>query len=111
VDANNVRQVNGKHTVKLPDSGGNGNGSLLYTDGASLVVIYRVVTPGNPSAVPLRAVVIYNGAFSMDKHSSGMTQTVASLYQVSASALAKITNIVANGQPGFSSPLSVNGTP
>jgi hypothetical protein len=110
VDVNNVRQVNGNHTVKLPDSGGNGNGILLYTNGASLVVIYRVVTPGNPAAVPLRAVVIYNGAFSMDKFSSGMTQNVAGFYQASASAAAKITNIVANGQPGFSTSLSVNGT-
>ncbi len=110
VDANNIRQANGKQTVKLPDSGGNGNGNLLYTEGASLVVIYRIVTPGHPTAAPLRAVVIYNGAFSMDKHSSGMTQTVAGFYQASASAAAKITNIVANGQSGFSSPLSVNGT-
>ena len=110
VDAKNVRQVNGKHTVKLPDSGGNGNGNLVYTDGASLVVIYKVVTPGNLAPQPLRAVVIYNGAYSMDKHSSGMTQNVAGFYQASASAGAKITNIVANGQSFFSSPLSVNGT-
>jgi len=110
VDVNNVRQVNGNHTVKLRDSGGNGNGNLLYTNGASLVVIYRVVTPGNPAAVPLRAVVIYNGAFSMDKFSPARTQNVAGFYQASASAAAKITNIVAYGQPGFSTSLSVNGT-
>ena len=115
VNTENIRQVNGNHTVKLADSGGNGNGSLLYTDGASLVVIYRTVIPGtppgSPTAAPLRAVVIYNGAFSMDKHSSGMTQNVAGFYDASATnPAAKITNIVANGQPGFSTPLSVNGT-
>jgi hypothetical protein len=110
VDANNVRQVNGTHTVKLPDSGGGGNGKVLYTNGASLVVIYRIVVPGNPVAAPLRAVVIYDGAFTIDKQSAGMTQNVAGFYEASAKAAAEATNITANGQPGYSSPLSINGT-
>jgi hypothetical protein len=110
VNPSNIRQANGNHTVSLPDSGGNGNGNLLYTNGASLVVIYRVIVPGNPAAAPLRSVVIYNGAFTMDKHSAGMTQNVPGFYEASASAAAMMTNIVANGQPGFSSSLFVNGT-
>jgi hypothetical protein len=109
VDSNNIPQANGNQTVKLLDSGANGNGNVLYTNGASLVVIYKLVVPGFPAAAPLRSVVIYNGAYSMDKHSPGMTQTVAGFYQASANANARITGIVANGQPGFSSPLSVNG--
>jgi Legume lectin domain/YDG domain len=109
VDANNVRLANGAQTVKLPDSGGNGNGNVLYTNGATLVVIYRIVAPGNPSVAPLRAVVIYDGTYTMNKHSSAMTQNVAGFYQASAASAARITGIVSNGQPGFSSPLSVNG--
>ena len=110
VNSNNIRQANGAHTVKLPDSGGSGNGNVLYTNGATLVVIYRIVVPGNPAAVPLRSIVIYDGAFTMDNHSAGMTQNIAGFYQASANPSARITNLVANGQPGMSSPLSFNGT-
>ncbi len=110
VNASNVRQANGAHTVRLPDSGGKGNGNVLYTNGASLVVVYRVVVAGTPSSMPLRAVVIYNGAFTMDKKSSGVAQVVAGFYQADVVPSAKITGIAANGQPGHSSPFSVNGT-
>ncbi len=110
VNAGNVRLANGAHIVKLPDSGGNGNGNVIFANGASLVVIYRVVTPGSPAATPLRAVVIYDGIFTMDSHSAGMTQNVAGFYQAASNPAAKITGIVANGQPGFSSPFTVNGT-
>ena len=117
VNSLNIRQANGTHAVSLPDSGGNGNGTILYTNGASLVVIYRVVVPGvvppNPAATPLRSIVIYNGAFTMDKSSAGFTQTVAGFYQAAGTGAnnAKISHLVANGQAGFSSPLSVDGKP
>ena len=107
VDSNNNPQANGNQTVQLPDAGPKGIGT--YTNGASLVVIYRIVVPGLPTIAPLRAVVIYNGAFTMNKQSAGLTQNVAGFYQASPFAAARITGIVANGQPGFSSPLSVNG--
>ncbi len=106
VDANNVPQANGSQTVKLPDAG---TGSGTLTNGASLVVIYKIVIPGLPNAVPLRAVVIYNGAYTMDKHSPGLTQNVAGFYQAADDNEARMTSIVANGQTGYSSPLSVNG--
>ena len=105
VDSNNIPQAAGKQTVKLPDS----TGTVLYTNGASLIVIYKVIQRGLSFIAPLRAVVIYNGAYTMNKNSAGMTQTVAGFYQASTDADARITGIVANGQPGFSSPLSVNG--
>jgi hypothetical protein len=107
VDSNNIAQANGSQTVKLTDAGANGSG--INTNGASLIVIYKIVLPGLPTIVPLRAVVIYNGAFTMNKQSAGLTQNVAGFYQASASAAARMTGIVANGQPGFASPLSVNG--
>jgi hypothetical protein len=109
VDANNIRQVGGAQTVKLADSGGNGNGNILYTNGATLVVIYRIVQPGNPLVAPLRAVVGYNGAFTLDKKAGEASQNLAGFYQAASSPKAKVTFIVANGQSGFSSPLSVNG--
>ena len=107
VDAGNIRQANGSQTVKLPDSGGNGNGP--WTNGASLVVIYRIVVPGDANTAPLRAIVIYNGAYTFNMQSAGMTQTVAGFYQAAASGGGKITNIVANGQSTFASTVSANG--
>ena len=106
----NIRIANGTHTVKLPDSGGNGNGNVLYTDGASLVVVYREVTAGQPGLRPLRAVVIYDGAFTLAKDTPTMFQKVAGFYQAQASSAARITHIVANGQPGTSSPLMVGAS-
>ena len=101
---NNVRLANGSYTVKLPDGGGSGNGNIVYVDGASLVVVYRVLTPGTP----LRAVVIYDGAYTMTKFSAGMTQTIGGIYDALGGS-AKMTQIVANGQSSNRETLTVNG--
>ena len=50
-----MRFGSGAFTVSLPDSGGSG---LPLTEGASLVVIYRVLSP----SFPLKAIVIYDGS-------------------------------------------------
>ncbi len=105
---NSVRLVNGEHTVSLPDSGGNGNGQTPHTDGASLVVIYRMLAPG---AAPLKAVVMYDGAATMSKSSPPMIQLVGGFYQATGGAGANMTQIVGNGQPGFNATLSVNLSP
>ena len=73
LDSNKVRVSNGKHTIKLPDKGGNGNGNTNYTDGATLVVIYRIAVPGYPLLVPLRAVSIYDGASTITNRVSTPT--------------------------------------
>ena len=52
---NGVRYASGSFTVSLPDSGGTG---FPLTEGASLVVIYRVLSPN----FPLKSVVIYDGS-------------------------------------------------
>jgi hypothetical protein len=103
--ANSVRIANGPHTVKLRDSGGNGNGNVHLTNGATLVIVYRVVTPGTP----LRSVVIYDGAFTLSKFSPGMSQDVAGFYQASDTPGARMTHIVGNGQPGYTSSLQYPG--
>jgi len=106
---NNVRLGNGPHTVKLSDSGGNGNGDVPLTNGASLVVVYRVLVAGNPMAVPYRSIVFYDGGFSIPKDSAGMTLTTAGFFQAAATPNARMTQIVSNGQPGFLATLRVNG--
>ena len=50
-----MRFGSGAFTVSLPDSGGSG---LPLTEGASLVVIYRVLSPN----FPLKSIVIYDGS-------------------------------------------------
>ena len=54
-ETSGVRFASGSFTVSLPDSGGTG---FPLTEGASLVVIYRVLSPN----FPLKSVVIYDGA-------------------------------------------------
>jgi sugar lactone lactonase YvrE len=60
VGANGVRSGSGSFSVALPSGGAN----LPLTEGASLVIIYRVlVAPGStsPAPMPLKSVVIYDG--------------------------------------------------
>ena len=54
-NASGLRSGSGAFTVSLPDSGGSG---FPVTEGASLVVIYRVLSPN----FPLKSVVIYDGS-------------------------------------------------
>src|SRR5262249_18376733 len=74
---NNVRLVNGNHTVKLPDAGSAAD-AVPSTAGASLVVVYRVLS----LLQPLRAVVIYDGAYSLDRRTAAMSQVVGGFYQL-----------------------------
>src|SRR5215475_6126971 len=80
---------NGAYQVRLADSGSNGGGTPL-TLGATLVIIYRVLSP----AVPLNAIVLYDGAFAPSNTSSPMSQTMQGFYQAAATPIAKLTHIV-----------------
>ena len=56
---NGARQGSGAFTVTFPDSGGGGDPTgFPITEGASLVVIYRVLSPN----FPLKGVVVYDGS-------------------------------------------------
>src|SRR6185503_19657718 len=109
LSSSNVRLANGPHTIKLPDNGGSGNGNIVYADGASLVVVYKIVVPGQPLIAPLRAVAIYDGAFTLTKFTAAMTQNIGGFYYALGGP-ATITQIVANGRSGNLETLSVNGT-
>gem|GEM_PF-394090 len=106
----NVRVANGAHVVRLPDSGGNGNGNISFTNGATLVVVYRIVVPGNPAAAPLRSVVIYDGAYTSAKRSDDLNQTLGGFYQAASNPAARLTSIVGNGQPTYRASLAINGS-
>jgi hypothetical protein len=98
--------VNGSFNVKLADSGSNGN-TPPNALGASLVIIYRVLSP----AVPLNAIVLYDGAYSQSNASQNVSQTITGFYQPTlnpANLTAKLTHIVANGQPNKSESVYLN---
>jgi hypothetical protein len=85
--------ANGRIPVRLADSGSNGNAAPIAL-GATLVIIYRVLSP----AVPLNAIVLYDGAYAPSNAGTNMSQTLAGFYEPASSPVAKITHIVANGQ-------------
>ncbi|HEY2466539.1 MAG TPA: MBG domain-containing protein [Terracidiphilus sp.] len=68
--ANGIRTGSGNFTVSLP---GNGTSGVVLTEGASLVIIYRVLSP----SFPLKAVVIYDGSAIPP---SSTTQNVQGFY-------------------------------
>lgn len=86
--------ADGAVPVRLADSGSNGNAAPIAL-GATLVVIYRVLSP----ATPLNAIVLYDGAFAPSNQGQTISQTLVGFYEPASSPIAKITHIVANGQP------------
>jgi len=99
-------QANGAYEVSLVDSGSNGGGAPL-TLGASLIIIYRAITP----SLPLTSVVIYDCAFAPANGSSTMSQTLQGFYQAASGAVSKLTHIVGNGQSNKYETVSLNGQP
>src|SRR5579864_1274876 len=90
--AANTSQV-GPITVKIADSGSNGN-TQPNALGATLVLIYRVLSP----AAPLNAVVIYDGSYAPSNGNPTLNDTIIGFYEPDANHKAKLTQIVANGQ-------------
>ncbi|MFZ1012304.1 MAG: choice-of-anchor D domain-containing protein [Terracidiphilus sp.] len=84
--ANGIRFASGTHTVSLPDAGGS---AFPLTEGASLVVIYRVLSPN----FPLKSVVIYDGSALSANATPQVVQGFYDAYP--ATGTAKNTNIFA----------------
>jgi sugar lactone lactonase YvrE len=92
VGANGIRFASGAFSVSLPDGGGS---ALPLTEGASLVVIYRVLSPN----FPLKSVVIYDGSAIPTSATGSLTQTVEGFYDAvgGASGTGNNTNLFAGG--------------
>lgn len=75
---------NGSHAVSLPD------GSGVSALGASLVLVYR------DPALPLSAIVLYDGLFAPGRPGDGMSQLVEGFYD--AATAGKLTHVVSGGQ-------------
>jgi hypothetical protein len=106
-----IRLANGSFNVALGQAFA-GNTGVLATEGASLVVIYKVVVPGKPLIVPLRSVVIYDGVYTLIQNQNQMRQTVQGFYQASSTnPSARMTHIVGNGDPTIGINLKIDGLP
>ena len=90
VDSTGTVQPNTTYQVSLAD---NKNAGLL---GATLVIVYRVLSPD----VPLKAVVIYDGAYAPSNSALTTTQNLKGFFQPGdqSTSVSKFTAIVANGQ-------------
>ncbi len=94
-------RINGEHHVQVPDSGI--PGILPNALGASLVIVYR-----DPS-LPLNAIVLYDGGFTVGSASPTMSQTVGGFYQPSAAPGARISYIVGSGRSDRNEQVLVDG--
>src|SRR5215471_5128189 len=94
-DGNGNVLANSTYQVTLPSST---SGSPPITLGATLVIIYRVLSKD----VPLNSIVIYDGAFGQSTanlpSSLLMTQTVQGFYDAALSPISRLTHIVGSGQ-------------
>ena len=88
-----VRIATGTYTVSLPDAGVS---ALPQTEGASLVMVYRVLSPN----FPLKSVVLYDGAGLIPASAFSSVQVVQGFYDAAGggNATGKSTNVfAANG--------------
>lgn len=88
--------VNGSHQVQLPD------GPQATALGATVVVLYR------DSTLPLSAIVMYDGGYTMDWRTPPMSQQIEGFYQPATPA-ARLTHIVGGGRLSGSQRLRFNG--
>ncbi len=98
-DANGNVLINGQFEVRLPSVS---NNSTPLTLGATLVVIYRVVTNVSGKVAPLDAVVIYEGAYAPTPGNLNTLQTISGFYQPGndqgGNVITRLTHIVSSGQ-------------
>jgi hypothetical protein len=99
-DVNGNILANGQFEVRLPSVGP----SSPLTLGASLVIIYRILSPN----VPLNSIVIYDGAFGQSDVSLNMTQTVQGFYDADHKPVSKLTLIAGAGKSKESQTVSLN---
>jgi hypothetical protein len=98
-DSSGNIEANSTYEIRLPSVGP----QTPLTLGASLVIIYRILSPN----VPLRSIVIYDGAFGQDDVTLNMTQTVQGFYDADG-AVSKLTLIAGAGKSNKSQTVYLN---
>jgi hypothetical protein len=90
-DANGNVLANGTYEVLLPST----SSTTPITLGATLVIIYRVLSPN----VPLNSIVIYDGDYAPGNNTQlTMTQTMQGFYQAAQNPVSRLTHIVGQGK-------------
>src|SRR5258708_3406398 len=92
--------ANGQYEVHMPSQS---NGAPLMT-GATLVIIYRVLSPN----FPLNSIVIYDGT---PASASTTTQNIQGFYDAAHKPVSKLTYIAGNGRMNLSETVFLNGPP
>ncbi len=102
----NAKQIpNGTYQITVPDSGN--AATAPSTEGASLIVIYRV------NGAPFKSIVIYDGTSTIASPRDMFNVNIQGFYQASTTVQpqAKVTYLVGDGQaPASSNQMSFNGT-
>jgi hypothetical protein len=107
-------QIEGSHTVTLPDMGG--SNQLPSTLGAGLVIVYRVTgynraTNYQTPLMPLRAILLFDGGFTMNNSSRQMQVVMQGFYEASrTSPNARMTHLVADGQANKTERVQISST-
>ena len=100
-DANGNILANGTYEVRLPSVGNN----APLTLGATLVIIYRVLSPD----VPLNSIVIYHGDYAPGGVLLTMSQTMQGFYDAAQNPVSRLTHIVGQGKSNKFESVSLNG--
>ena len=103
LDASGNVLANGTYEIRLPSVGP----STPLTLGATLVLIYRVLSPN----VPLNSIVIYDGDFAPGGSLLTMTQTVQGFYDAAESPISRLTHIVGQGKSNKFENVYLNNAP
>ncbi len=94
--------ANGIYAVYLPSV----RNSTPLTLGATLVLVYRILSP----SVPLNSIVIYDGAYAPSTSSLTMKQTVQGFYDAASSPVSRVTQIVGQGKSSKVETVYLNNT-
>jgi len=94
VDANGNSIANGSFEVRLPSVGN----STPLTLGATLVVIYRILSGAGGPNIPLNSIVIYDGDYAQSNTQLTMTQPLQGFYDADQNPVSRLTHIVGNGK-------------
>lgn len=93
LDANGNPTANGFFEVRLPSAGE----PTPFTLGATLVVIYRILSGAGGPNIPLNSIVIYDGDYAAAKPQLTMTQQLQGFYDAAHNPVSRLTHIVGNG--------------
>ena len=94
VDGSGNPIANGSFVVQLPSVGN----STPLTLGATLVVIYRILSGAGGPNIPLNSIVIYDGDYAQANAQQTMTQKLQGFYDADGNPVSRLTHIVGSGQ-------------